>query len=201
MALSSVDTLALNAAAANGDANPTTINSILTTRGNAYQAIWSGAGAPVDPESVYAITMHGSFNDSQWHPPGVATRNYGFFTIVVDAATGTPVDANLRASSVDIGVLGQLTQLPSLNQGVLTGEIRTSVAKQARTCHGPKCDNTRVAAVSHGRVSASQRVGADGTFRLVVPDGAYSVRAGHGCAARYAHVSHTKTVQLMIRCR
>jgi hypothetical protein len=200
MALSAVDSLALRGGAYNGDAGPAEIDSILTTRGAADGAIWPGAGTPPDPgQSVYAVTMRGSFNNSQWTPPGVAPQNYNVLTLVVDAATGQLVDANLRNSSAGLDTIGALTQLPSLNQGVVTGAVVLRGAGAAESTSRGRQSRTQVAAVARGRVVAHRRVHA-GTFRFVLRDGTYSLRAGHGCATATVRVSHGQARTVHLSC-
>jgi hypothetical protein len=196
-----VDSLALAAAPYNGDHNPSLINSVLSTRGAADSAIWPGSRAQPDPEPVYAITMDGSFNNSQWGlAPGVAPTNYSVLTLVVDAATGTTVDANLRSSAVELPA-GTVTQLPSIHQGVITGEVVLHKAKAAARRRGRWRAGMEVSAVGlRGHVFASEHLVGERRFRLVLADGSYSVRVGRGCSARYVRVTHTGASSVPIVC-
>jgi hypothetical protein len=202
MSLDAVDNLALTAAAYNGDANPTVIDTIATTRGDAYTAIWpnTGALATGGEEPVYAITMLGEFNNSEWAAPSVAPSSFSSLTLVVDAATGTLVDANLRNADVDLSSLGALTQLPSADQGVVVGQVVTNGARTA-AC-GKACQRgSQIVVVRRGRVIGRHEVSSNGGFRLILPGGAYALRMRHSCSLGSVHVEHRRIARVRVVCR
>ncbi len=191
MSLTQVDNLSLSAAAENGDPNPSAIETVLTSRGAADNAIWPGAGAQPDPQRVYAITMVGSFSSSALGGPANASNATGnVFSIVVDAATGVATDVNLRNSSVSLASAGTVIHLPNLSQGVLSGHV-TPGAKAA-ACQERSCRwSLRAIAVGRNtRVLAERPVSVGDNFRLVLPIGRYEIRFGRDCSTRHAVVSH-----------
>jgi hypothetical protein len=202
MSLSAVDQVAINAASNNGEDGPTAIESVMTTRGDAGRAIWGDSAAAASPganEGVYAITMHGSFNDQKWGSGGFfdsPPRTFDTLTVVVDQDTGTVVDVNLRNGTVDLSSLGALTQLPSPNQGVLLGQIASNQARATRA-------SRNVTATVLQRTVATARVKSDGQFRMVLHSGTYTRRIGGGCTTTVGgiDVTHSSTRNVRIRSR
>jgi hypothetical protein len=95
--------LAVSAAAGEGDATPTNITAVRTTRGEANQIMEPGlptSSETTDPTPVILVTMTGSFTAiGAPIPPGAAIPTGTTLTIAYDASTGQPLDSNLRSPS------------------------------------------------------------------------------------------------------
>jgi hypothetical protein len=148
-----LDALALRTAASDGDPNATDMQAVASTRALASFAI-DPREAPLGSikdhphESVFAITMHGSFTDRNMSTYDDSTHvKLNEIALIVDSRTGKGTDAwwgsnaQLRDNPIDLSKLGHVIQLPS--RSVASAAVRhaaraLSAAKMRHElpCHG-----------------------------------------------------------------
>lgn len=100
--------IALAAAKADGDAKPTLIQHVLSTRRRAVR-VTSGGDLVNGQEPVYAVEVRGHFvaaNASR--PLGAPPPHGSVLTLVLKASTGKPLDWGLSNNSAHLGQLGRV---------------------------------------------------------------------------------------------
>lgn len=102
--------IALTTAARMGDATPTSIAYVQTTRGAANSA--AGGGAVDSNQTVYLVTIAGQFIDTTAHtPPGQLSPTGTIVTLVVDANSFDILDLGITNSTPAMAHLGEVHTL------------------------------------------------------------------------------------------
>jgi hypothetical protein len=133
--LTKVQAISMSVAAQNGDANPTSVDSVQTTRSTAYQLVWPGAGTVSDSTPVYATTMVGTFSaNNALLPPGAPTPTGTILTTVVNAQTGAMMDMNLSNRRPDLAQAGTVVAMQT-NRATTTRGKRARAARHHHARH------------------------------------------------------------------
>jgi hypothetical protein len=107
--IAKIRTVALNVAAANGDATPTGLTLVPTTR-KAINALNGGSVVNTD-EDVYAVTLHGDFTAYGASSPGDTLPSGHLMILVFDAETLEIGDFILGDYPIDATQLGKAIPL------------------------------------------------------------------------------------------
>lgn len=113
--LSEAKQWAWRAASANGDANPTGGQAVLSTRALAAKALFAGTQVDSNQPVVVAV-VYGAFNTSGMAPPGASVSTKDELVVVFDLTDGHGVDLNLLDTrttdgQVDLSSLGPVSSL------------------------------------------------------------------------------------------
>jgi len=112
--IATLRSMALAAAARDGDRTPTGIDEVETTHSEALQLMEPGCcdGNPVDDTPVYVVQLIGSFTAYDAPiPPGAAVPTGTVLIMVVDANTGFGTDVSVRTHPVNLAAAGPVTAL------------------------------------------------------------------------------------------
>jgi hypothetical protein len=101
-----------------GDAHPTGISTVSSTRGRALSVMSPGetvAGVP-GSVAVHVIAMHGQFIDDAASPPsGQGAPKGTWLTVSIDASTGEVLDLSLTNQRPALTRLGKVNELSTPN--------------------------------------------------------------------------------------
>jgi len=107
-------------AADNGGKIPQRAEVVLTTRQASQKAVSGGAEVSTD-QPVYLVQMEGTFTASAAPiPAGVDPPTGGSLWFLFDPATGETADWGIGTATVDIGVLGQVSEIEPSNVNAST---------------------------------------------------------------------------------
>jgi hypothetical protein len=115
LSIATIGTLALKAAAGNGDAHPTNVAMVETTHSRALAVMEPGMPiARADRTPVYLITMNGRFTAYDSSPPAGSSLPTGRrLTIIIDARTGQGLDGGLEPYRPRLSTVARPVRLPN----------------------------------------------------------------------------------------
>jgi hypothetical protein len=99
-----------------GDAHPTDISTVSSTRGRALSVISPGeaVGGVPGNVAVHVIAIHGQFTDDAASPPsGQGAPKGTWLTVSTDASTGEVLDLTLTNHRPALQRLGKVNELSS----------------------------------------------------------------------------------------